>query len=66
MDNISISLDETPMKYRFNAEQVIYAIVLAEHKNKTPKQKSGHKYLTCHFGRFEKFLFKSRLFSKLL
>ena len=27
MDNISISLDETPVKFRFNAEQVIYDIV---------------------------------------
>ncbi len=27
MDNISINLDETPIKYRLNAEQVIYDLV---------------------------------------
>ena len=43
-----------------------YVIVLSEHENKTTKYIIGHKYSTCHVGRFEKALLEVAAVIKLL
>lgn len=45
---------------------MMYAIVLSEHENKTIKYIIGHKYSTCHVGRFEKALLEVVAVIKLL
>lgn len=49
-----------------NYVKVTYVIALSEHENKTTKYIIGHKYSTCHVGRFEKALLEVVAVIKLL